>query len=220
MRAFLLLACPLALTACASLGLLGYYDYDARLVAVEAPSHAADSTAISASPGSGGTVRYGYSDDLLAIAWTFSDTQLDFTLTNRSPRPLRVVWDDAVFVGTDGEESDVYHDGIGRNPTFRRSEPSEVAPGRTLTAFVAPTDRVYHEASQPGGGAISQSYRAVPLVDPVGKLDPRNFGGGNAEEARANVGRRFSVVLPLEAGGERSAYTFVFEVTSVNAGGS
>ncbi|HEX6160889.1 MAG TPA: hypothetical protein VF111_12030 [Thermoanaerobaculia bacterium] len=58
------------------------------------------------------TAANTFEDVRMHIVWKPRPSQLGFTLTNKSGATLRVLWDEASFVGVDGKADRVMHQGV------------------------------------------------------------------------------------------------------------
>lgn len=196
----------LALSGCASLMPLSY-DYEAVLVEVQRPIDSSDrySDQITTEQSEEGADQYVYEDSLLSIAWVVGETQLAFILENKTQHSMRLLWDEVTFVDLAGNTGRVMHEGV-RYMDRNASQPPSVIPrnGR-LVDMLVPTANVYYVSGQYGGWRTG------------GLIQPRNTSLGTIEEAQANVGRRFSVLFPVEVEGVTNEYTFTFEVRGARA---
>jgi hypothetical protein len=163
--------------------------------------------------------RYVFEDSLLSATLGVAKSRVNFSIRNKSDHSLKLVWDEAVFIETDGQTGRVAHSGV-KYVDRNESQPSSVIPaGSSLSDFVLPTNRIYYREgiyrayySNPGG------WEELPLVLPAMKqMSPgdsaaaRQFSRG----ANLNEGKRFGVVLPLEVDGALNEYTFWFEIRKV-----
>lgn len=201
-----LLAGLLFLSGCATFDVRSY-QYESALVEVERPSDPGNrySQQIATEQGDDGEAQYVFADSLMSIAWIPGNTRIGFILENKTDHSLKVVWDEAAFLSPSGSSSRMMHEGV-RYIERDASMPASVVPRRgRLIDFVVPTDRVRYESGRYGG------WRVDPL------LSPGSPSRGSIEEAQANIGQRFSVLLPIEIQGETNEYMFTFEVKAVAA---
>lgn len=176
--------------------------YDFALVEVERPSDASNrySDPITSEQAEDGLSRYVYGDSLITVAWIVDNKHFNFDLTNRGNNSIRVIWNEAAFVDSDGLTSRVMHEGV-RYAARNESQPPSVIPrGGRIADVVIPTDRVVQ---------TSGDWGSQPLVQ------PSTASMGTGEEARTNVGARMSILLPLEVQGVVNEYLFTFEILGV-----
>jgi hypothetical protein len=176
--------------------------YDFALIEVEHPGSAADrySEPVAVEQDTAGLNRYIYSDSLIAIGWVVDNQNFHFVLENRTDHSIRLIWNEAAFVDSDRTASRVMHEGV-RYAARNESQPPSVVPrGGRITDRIVPTDRVVESS----GG-----WGSRPIVQPV------NAGMGSAHEAQKNIGKKFSILLPLEIQGVVNEFVFTFEIVGV-----
>lgn len=133
-----------------------------------------------------------FQDERIAVVWQPRPDRLSFRLTNRSAASLRVLWDDASFVGIDGTSDRVMHHGVKYADRSASQPPSAVARGATLDDAVVPTSKVYWQESL-------GTWQSRPLVE------PREISSNDAQ-------REVRVLLPVETEGTVIEYVFGFGV--------
>lgn len=84
-----------------------------------------------------------YTDSLLSIKWHPSAEGFNFNLTNTSSSSLKIIWDDATFVGFDGNSSKIMHQGIKYIDRNNAMSPTTIITGSSLNDIVTPTNNVY-----------------------------------------------------------------------------
>jgi hypothetical protein len=139
-------------------------------------------------------------DQLLRIIWAGPDDQLGFDLLNKSDSPVKIVWDDAVYVDITGQNRRVIHSGVKLADRNSPQAPSVIPNKGRLNDIVYPSDHVsyYGNWSQrPMFPCLREGYACT---DPDRKL------------AAAHTGLAYRVLLPVEVGKERYPYSFVFKV--------
>jgi hypothetical protein len=198
-------ACIL-LAGCASLANV-YTDYtvayDIELESVERPTDAAmrygDYTIAKLEEDA--ITKYSYVDSLISIVLVADGgPNVTFKLENQSPHSLRLVWDDAAFIHTDGSSSKVMHTGV-RYLTRNEPQSSSVIPrGASVTDVIMPNDRVLN---------YGRGWTELPILHPYNQVGGTSSLSGAAE----NVGKRFSALLPIQVEGVTNDYLFTFLVT-------
>lgn len=146
----------------------------------------------------GSVSKNNYSDDVISIDWSDARTQLGFEIQNRSDKMIRIVWNDAAYIGSNGKTSRVFHKGIKYTNKELSQPDSPIYAKSSLSDLVAPTD--YSElmdnewVSRPLVGSL-----AAALNKTVDKLD------------KSLVGGKIRVVLPIVHGDTTIEYNFTFE---------
>jgi hypothetical protein len=131
-----------------------------------------------------------FHDERIAITWRPQITQLEFGLTNRSSGSIRVLWDDASFVGVDGRADRMMHAGVKFADRSASMPPTTIIRGATLDDLVAPASNVYW---QEGLGR----WQSRPLVLP-----------GIVPQADTVL----KVLLPIAIGSAVYEYVFIFSL--------
>lgn len=141
-----------------------------------------------------------YSDSVMSIKFSYkTDERINFELTNRLDRTIKIIWDEVVFVDADGKSSRVMHDGI-RYIDRNKSLPVTAIPsGATINEMVLPTSNVQY-----GGLKGWLEYSYLPkhsnnknTIDGLGKL---------------YTGKTIKIVLPIVYDDKTHDYTFVFKI--------
>ncbi|MDE5709531.1 MAG: hypothetical protein K2G66_04675 [Alistipes sp.] len=84
-----------------------------------------------------------YKDDLLDIAFSFEPTHVDLVLKNIGNSSLKIVWDDAIYVGGVNQNSiGVFHAGVKYNDRENTQLPTPVLKGARLSDIIVPKDGV------------------------------------------------------------------------------
>lgn len=135
-------------------------------------------------------------DDILSMGLTVDERQLQLSLTNLSPQTIRVVWERAAFMDVNRQSHRLMHAGIAFEDRLKPFPVQAVMSGATLHEALIPVG--YVSLSRP-----SKAYEVRPLF---------TLKAGAAAEL---TGKVFEVVIPVEAGGEITPYTFKIEIAGV-----
>ena len=198
-----LIVCCLLLSSCTNAYMARY---DLGLVEVERPADARErygEPEIVRSD-TAGTTSYTFTDSLISIGWIPGSSELNFVLENHSDHSIKLVWDEAAFVGPNGQNSRVMHSGVKYIDRNSPQPPSVVIRKGTLVDLIVPTDNVYYVEGRYGGwrtGGLFEPYHAATAA----KLAP----------AKQNVGKEIKVLLPIEIEGVVNEYLFSFKVEDV-----
>jgi hypothetical protein len=150
----------------------------------------------------GNETKYSYSDSIINIVWFVGNTELDFTITNKSNKSIKIVWDDAAYVDPSGQSHRVMHKGIKYTDRNNPTAPTVVVKGTTLTDMLVPTDKVTYF-----DGYYSSGWNTAPLLPTIGTSIEQL-----KQASDQVVGKNVSVLLPIETGVGRKEYLFTFKI--------
>ncbi|MBI5522317.1 MAG: hypothetical protein HY910_06795 [Desulfarculus sp.] len=137
-----------------------------------------------------------FSDDLLDLSLLVREERpLAFVLTlaNKTGAPLRVLWDQAVFLDASGNAQHLIHQGVAHGQPLEALTPTSVETGATLGDLLLPAKAVLEE----------DVWRLAPLSG--------GRGPGGPPELRLRID------LPLEMNGRTSIYRFRFHLENPEA---
>lgn len=93
-------------------------------------------------PQENGSLEYSDSGYGLSFVFEPSFSEMQFSVTNNSKDMIKLVWDDTVFVDTDGQPSRIIHYGVRYDETEKTMVPTLIPPGATLRDAMAPANRI------------------------------------------------------------------------------
>lgn len=128
------------------------------------------------------------------VEWITGLHAVSVVVTNTSPGPVEVDWEQSAFVDPTGRRQRIVHRGVQLNQKSATMEPTVIAPGTTLREFVFPGDRIVY--SSPGRASL---WNSPPVIE---RLAP---------------GLAFSIVLNVRKGDTTAPRTFRFAVVSPGA---
>ena len=146
------------------------------------------------------TAANTFEDARIRITWKPRPSQLEFTLTNKGGATLRVLWDEASYVGVDGKADRIMHQGVRFADRNASMPPTSVMRGSSLDDLIAPTGNVY--------------WREGYATNDIGAWESRPLV---ATDATVTESSRVKVLLPLDIGGVVHEYVFIFSLTETAA---
>jgi hypothetical protein len=161
--------------------------------------------------------RHVYEDGLLRISWLFDNTTMRLDVENKTAYSLRVWLDKGTFTLPDGRRSRLVRGDMSYQERNAGVPPLIVpsadpiiedgAPGASV--HLLPRSKIDFTGDSGRGGG----YGSIEEI-----LKPT---AGNADSAavRENLGKRFSVTLPIGTRRRVDNYTFVFEVVGAKIPG-
>jgi hypothetical protein len=161
--------------------------------------------------------RHIYEDGLLRVGWFFDNTTMRLEVENKTAYSLRVWLDKGSFTLPSG-----------RRDRLVRGDMSYQERNDAVPPLIVPSADPIIEESSPGASVhlLPRSTIDFTAYDGEGEgygsveeiLEP-TAGNADSSAVRANVGKRFSVTLPLETRRGVDNYTFVFEVVGAKIPG-
>ena len=148
-------------------------EYPIRLTQVAPPTGTAPGD-VRGEPGQ----RGAYSDSLMEIDVLLHSNAVTLSINNRGPDPLRIIWDDASFVGPDGITGKVSNGHVPRIDLNRVQAPTMIPSGRTVVVHAVPNRMV----EQGDFDFIFSNFAA------------------KTDEAVGYVGRTMELLLPVQVG--------------------
>jgi hypothetical protein len=144
-----------------------------------------------------------FEDGLVRIVWTPSAYDAVFILTNKTNQPIKILWDNAVFVDEDGTNHRVVHGDVNHTEASEFQKPALIEPNGT-----------YKDAIFPAGSFVYRSgnWHKKPLFPTISVSRQAN---SMEEEASEYVGKSFQIILPLEVDNAAHEYIFTFKVSNV-----
>ena len=136
-----------------------------------------------------------YSDAAIHIVFRPTRQRIGVTAVNQSSAPMRIDWNAAAFVDTDG----LSHRIIDQDDPASTLVPTVMPPGARVTKSIHPS------ASTTRASDLRGAASERPIFP-------------NAPAARALKGKSFSVFLPIEVAGRVQNYQFSFVILDVVAG--
>lgn len=140
--------------------------------------------------------------------WKGSDEFIHFVLFNKSGEILRIFWDQASFIDSQGYIYRVIHRGQQLKNRDVPQPTTVIPPGYRINDFLYPAENFRYD--KVGG------WKAAPLV-----LDIKEGYFKDKEEVIERlkgddlIGDRFGLVLAVSCGEDVRFYTFIFEVEDI-----
>lgn len=145
-----------------------------------------------------GIDKYSYNDSIIDITIYGTEKEFRFELTNISSNSLKIIWNEAAFVGLDGSTSKIMH--VGTKYSQRESDQpaTTIIKGAKISDLATPTANVYYdEGISIGYTTVGSGWETRPML-------PTEYNGKEAGEIR--------LMLPIQIKEVINEYTFVFRV--------
>lgn len=151
--------------------------------------------------------KYSFKDSLIDVEIFGDQEQFNFVLKNVSPYSLKIIWDEASFVGIDGKTSKIKHDGTKYTQTEQSQPATTVIRDAKLEDFALPASNIHYKENQDKENQVfnyvseNKVSKGTWVTEP---MLPKKFDGTNIGKIR--------LMLPIQIKDEVNEYTFVFNV--------
>lgn len=172
--------------------------YKTALMKVEKPEDATNRYGETKVIQDAGVDKYSYNDSIIDITIFGTKEKFCFILKNISNHSLKIIWNEAAFVGLDGSSSKIMH--VGTKYAQRESDQpaTVVIKGAKIDDVATPTANVYYdEGVKIGYSTIGNGWKTRSML-------PEEYIGKEAGEIR--------LMLPIQVKDVVNEYTFVFRV--------
>ena len=148
---------------------------------------------------------YTFEDDYINISWSFDYSELDFELTNKTNKTIKVIWDDAAYVDENGNSSNIMHNGVKYTDRNESQKASVIIKKGKLNDAILPTSKAYYMPStQYSAGGWNHS----PLFPRIVETSQDAL----KESCEGIIGLEVKVLLPIEIDEVIYEYIFTFRV--------
>lgn len=172
--------------------------YKTALMKVEKPEDATNRYGETKVIQDAGVDKYSYNDSIIDITIFGTKEKFSFILKNISNHSLKIIWNEAAFVGLDGSTSKIMH--VGTKFSQRESDQpaTVVIKGAKIDDVATPTANVYYdEGVKIGYSTIGSGWKTKSML-------PNEYKGKEAGEIR--------LMLPIQVKDVVNEYTFIFRV--------
>lgn len=135
--------------------------------------------------------RFKYEDSFLAFDVQVTDKQFEFILTNKTSNSFKINWDEALFVDENNMSQRVIHKGVRLIDRSQPQAPSIVSGGTNCEELLIPADNIEYSS-------YSKEWYKKNLIP------------ANSTKGRFQEDARVQIILPIETGGKKYEYTFLF----------
>ena len=172
--------------------------YKTALVKVEKPEDTTNRYGETKTIQDAGVDKFSYNDSIIDITIFGTKEQFNFTLKNISNHSLKLIWNEAAFVGLDGATSKIMH--VGTKYSQRESDQpaTVIIKGAKIEDLATPTANVYYdEGYKIGYSTYGNGWKTKSML-------PQEYKGKEAGGIR--------LMLPIQVKDVVNEYTFVFRV--------
>jgi hypothetical protein len=155
--------------------------------------------------GEDGSFSYRFEDAAIRIDWRPTSERILFRLTNKTGSPMRILWDDAVYVDHRNVRHRVMHSGVKCSDRNESYPATVIDAGQMISDFVYPAGVAYYR-SGPRGKWVQPAF----LPSPMRPLSP-----AKVSEASDYFDKTVRVWLPVEVDAVVKEYGFSFNIERV-----
>lgn len=176
--------------------------YKTELIKVEKPENANVRYGKTEIITDDGVEKYTFKDDIINIIIFGDQEQFNFILKNVSSHSLKVIWDEASFVGLDGTTSKIKHTGTKYTQPEQSQPATTILNNAKLEDFAFPANNISYKGNPAfnyatDNKALEGAWKIKPML-------PQIFEGTKIGEIR--------LMLPIQIKDVVNEYTFVFNV--------
>jgi hypothetical protein len=89
-----------------------------------------------------GTTNVIYTDSIIDISFSFEPTHIDFILRNNLDERIKIIWDDAVYVGVDEFSVGIFHNGVKLIDRENTQTPTSILGEGKISDIILPKNSV------------------------------------------------------------------------------
>lgn len=172
--------------------------YKTALVKVEKPEDTTNRYGETKTIQDAGIDKYSYNDSIVNITIYGTKEKFYYVLKNVSNNSLKIIWNEAAFVGLDGSSSKIMHVGVKFSERENDQPATTIIKGAKIDDVATPTANVYYdEGYKIGYTTVGNGWKTKSML-------PEEYIGKEAGEIR--------LMLPIQVKDVVNEYTFVFKV--------
>ena len=172
--------------------------YKTALIKVEKPEDTTNRYGETKTIQDAGVDKYFYNDSIIDITIFGTKEKFSFVLKNISAHSLKIIWNEAAFVGLDGSTSKIMHVGTKFSQREGDQPATVVIKGAKIDDVATPTANVYYdEGFKVGYSTVGNGWKTKSML-------PEEYKGKEAGVIR--------LMLPIQVKDVVNEYTFVFRV--------
>lgn len=92
-----------------------------------------------------GVIKPFYSDSIINITFSFEPTHIDFLLRNNLSERIKIIWDDAIYMGVDEMSDGIFHAGVKYIDRESTQTPTSILGEGKIEDIIVPKNMVYYD---------------------------------------------------------------------------
>jgi hypothetical protein len=162
-----------------------------------------------------GTDVMAFDDDAIHIEFKVRESDLGFTLVNKTDTPINIDWDAMSFVGWDGESRRVIHNGTALANGNQAQAVTRVPPRGKISDGLLPAENVFWVQGYANEyGSSPGHWSARPMMNMREAYPLRPGSVALKQYAKPWNGKTFGIYMPLAIGESKVDHTFTFEIST------
>lgn len=137
--------------------------------------------------------NYNFEDENIKMDLAVKNELIEFSLLNKTNNTIKILWDNAVFIGIDNKSSRVIHQGIRYMDKANPQTPTVIVKQTTINDIVVPSDNIYF---------FMNTWAIDPLI-------PEKL---TKEEV---VNSKIKFYVPIEINNKINEYLLTFTITDL-----
>lgn len=150
-----------------------------------------------------GATKYRFEDEAILVEWAHTNKSFVFRLKNKTENSIKLIWNEAVYVDSNGMSHRVMHQGVKYIERNNPQPPTVVVRGASVLDSVTPTDNVYYISGRYGGWRTKDLFQTLELVNDTRPLE---------DIASGYVGKEVQIMLPVQIENVTNEYVYQFTI--------
>lgn len=147
--------------------------------------------------------EFKYEDKNIVFTYTpvTFGSSIPFVMTNKTEKPIKVIWDETTFINPSGQSEKVIHEGVRLLDRNAPMVPSVIPPRASLTDSISPTSRVIWSGTSWEHLMICGEQKLIPFT-------------GYEQRDEECVGKTFGIFVTYEVLGNKTQFTVKYLLKS------
>jgi hypothetical protein len=151
--------------------------------------------------------KHIFEDKLLNVKFFIDSDRIYFDLENKTDYSIKLIWDDMIFVDTEGKSSGVIHNGTKLINKDESQKATQIIRKGNYSDIIVPSNNIFY----------SKSFRSWQYQ---GIFQNINYEKSNPNIESINVANQYKnkkiqLLMPIEIEGIKNEYIFTFKVDNV-----
>jgi hypothetical protein len=145
-----------------------------------------------------------FEDDKVVFEFKMNDADVSFKLSNKTEKPLKIIWDEASFVNQ-GEAQKVTHKNVKFIDSEKSQAPTVIPPGAYVSEVIQPIDDISLDRN-------TYTWSKKPFLPPLALSTHKKYVD---TKLKPLIGRKFNIYIPVQYEGKTLEYYFEIELSDI-----